>query len=201
MADATHYVIRGGIEGRERLRVLGRVMHATSTALFVRLGVCEGSSCLDVGCGGGDVTLALARLIGTRGRVVGVDIDETKVTIARDEAKQHGLTNAEFRTLDVRDEPAAGDCDFVYSHLSDPAAALRTMFTSLRPGGQIAVEDIDFSGHFTYPRSEAFDRYHALYCATVTRRGGDPNIGARLPLLLRESGFVDLGVSIVQRLR
>ena len=69
MADATHYVIRGGIEGRERLRVLGRVMHATSTALFARLGVCEGFSCLDVGCGGGDVTLALARLIGKGGRV------------------------------------------------------------------------------------------------------------------------------------
>lgn len=203
MADVTHYVIRGGIEGRERLRVLGRVMHATSSALFARLGVREGVACLDAGCGGGDVTLTLARTVGSRGRVVGVDIDEAKLAIARDEASQLGLTNVDFRTLDMRDEPAAGEFDFVYSrflltHLSDPAAALRTMFASLRPGGQIAVEDIDFSGHFTYPRSEAFDRYHALYCATVTRRGGDPNIGPRLPFLLRECGFVDVGVSIVQ---
>jgi SAM-dependent methyltransferase len=203
MADATHYVIRGGIEGRERLRVLGRVMHSTSTALFARLGVGDGLACLDAGCGGGDVTLTLARMVGTRGRVVGVDIDETKLAIARDEAGQLGLTNVDFRTLDLRGQPAAAEFDVVYArflltHLRDPAAALRTMFASLRPGGQIAVEDIDFSGHFTYPRSDAFDRYHALYCATVTRRGGDPNIGPRLPLLLRECGFADVGVAVVQ---
>jgi len=203
MADATHYVIRGGVEGRERLRVLGRVMHGTSAALFARLGWGEGLACLDAGCGGGDVTLTLARLVGARGRVVGVDIDETKLAIARDEARQLGMTNVDFRTFDLRDQPADGEFDVVYArflltHLSDPAAALRTMFASLRPGGQIALEDIDFSGHFTYPRSDAFDRYHALYCATVTRRGGDPNIGPRLPLLLRKTGFADVGVNVVQ---
>src|SRR5881628_1672824 len=56
----------------------------------------------------------------------------------------------------------------------------------------------DFSGYFTYPKSEAFARYHELYCATVSRRGGDPNIGPRLPLLSKQCGFEDVGVCVVQ---
>ena len=91
MADTTHYVIRGGLEGRERLRVLGRVMRPSSMSLFDRLGLTDGLACLDVGCGGGDATLELARRVAPRGSVVGVDIDETKLQIARAEAAQEGV--------------------------------------------------------------------------------------------------------------
>jgi hypothetical protein len=51
-----HYVIRGGGDGRERLRLLSGVMRPYTLRLFDRLGIPEGMSCLDVGCGGGDVT-------------------------------------------------------------------------------------------------------------------------------------------------
>ena len=44
------YIIRGGFEGRERLRVLSRVMQPTTLALFQRAGVRPGMECLDVGC-------------------------------------------------------------------------------------------------------------------------------------------------------
>jgi hypothetical protein len=39
MTEAAHYVIRGGLEGRERLRVMSRVMHPTTSSLFDRVGV------------------------------------------------------------------------------------------------------------------------------------------------------------------
>ena len=82
-----HYVIRGGIEGRERLRVLSRVMQPTTLSLFNRVNVKRGMVCLDVGCGGGDVTFNLAQMVGSEGRVVGADIDETKLQLARQEAE------------------------------------------------------------------------------------------------------------------
>jgi hypothetical protein len=66
VADLKHYAIRGGIEGRERRRILARVMRASSTSLFDRLGLYDGLACLDVGCGGGDVTLELARRVASR---------------------------------------------------------------------------------------------------------------------------------------
>jgi 2-polyprenyl-3-methyl-5-hydroxy-6-metoxy-1,4-benzoquinol methylase len=65
-----HYIIRGGVEGRERLRVLARVMRPTTLNLFDRVGIRPGMACLDVGCGGGDVTFELADLVGPKGRVV-----------------------------------------------------------------------------------------------------------------------------------
>jgi SAM-dependent methyltransferase len=203
MADAKHYVIRGGIDGRERLRILGRVMHESTTALLDRVGVRAGLACLDVGCGGGDVTRALARRVGPRGRAVGVDIDQVKLDVARAEAREEGLGNVEFHLADVRDGFEMGDFDVVYArflltHLSDPASAVAAFRRRARPGGVVVVEDIDFSGHFTYPDSPAFGRYKVMYCATVLRRGGDPNIGPRLPGLLKEGGLEGVGVHVVQ---
>ena len=81
--DEHHYLIRGGIAGRERLRVLARVMRPGTLALLERAGVTAGLRCLDVGCGGGDVTFDLASLVGITGHVVGVDLDPTKVEIAK----------------------------------------------------------------------------------------------------------------------
>jgi SAM-dependent methyltransferase len=203
MGDSKHYVIRGGIEGRERLRILARVMQASSMSLFDRLGLSDGLACLDVGCGGGDATLELARRVAPNGKVVGADIDPTKLEIARLEAQERGVDNVEFRHVDIREESGAPEFEFVYSrflltHLSDPLGAVDAFQRQLRPGGFLAVEDIDFSGHFTYPESPAFRRYHELYCAVVRRRGGDPNIGPRLPLLLRSCGLEDVEVSVVQ---
>jgi hypothetical protein len=75
---------------------------------------------------------------------------------------------------------------------------LNAFHRCLRPGGLLIVEDIDFTGHFTYPESAAFRRYHDLYCAVVSRRGGDASIGPRLPALLRQEGFHDIDVDVVQ---
>jgi ubiquinone/menaquinone biosynthesis C-methylase UbiE len=199
----THYVIRGGIEGRERLRLLARVMRPTTLQLLQRAGVAPNMACLDVGCGGGDVTLDLARMVAPWGRAVGTDIDETKLAICRSESGDAGVANAEFRAADAQGSGALPEFDIAYArflltHLPDPAAALRHMKRSLVPGGVIVVEDIDFAGSFCYPMHWAYQRYSELYTKAVLRRGGDPNIGPRLPELLREAGFHSVQMNVVQ---
>ena len=87
------YVIRGGVEGRERLRLLSAVMGPSTRALLAEVGIAAGSACLDLGCGGGDVTLELARALGPGGRVLGVDLDEIMVDMARREAEEQRLSN------------------------------------------------------------------------------------------------------------
>src|SRR5262245_45349242 len=98
MAEGS-YIIRGGVEGRERLRLLSRILRPTTLALFDRAGVRPGMCCVDVGCGGGDVTLDLARLVGPTGRVVGIDIDAVKLDLARQEATANAISNVEFCRL------------------------------------------------------------------------------------------------------
>lgn len=91
------YVIRGGKLGYERLAVLGRAWWPTTSALLDRVGLAPGMSCLDLGCGGGELTLELARRVGPEAVAVGVDMDEIKLDLARESALAQGLSNVEFR--------------------------------------------------------------------------------------------------------
>jgi SAM-dependent methyltransferase len=197
------YLIRGGVEGRERLRILARVLRPTTLSLFDRVGIEARMACLDVGCGGGDVTLDLAALVGSEGRVVGWDIDEIKLELARREAEEKGFGNVEYRLSDISRSEAASEFDVVYSrfllaHLSDPAGAVAKFGRSARPGGVVIVEDIDFEGVFCHPYSAAFQRLIELYTPAARRRGGDPNIGLRLPGLLLDAGFERVQTNVVQ---
>jgi len=70
------YVIRGGREGYDRLRVLAAARRASTLELFQLAGLLPGMRCADLGCGSGDVTLDLAALAGPAGRVVGIDADQ-----------------------------------------------------------------------------------------------------------------------------
>src|SRR5262245_31410556 len=109
------YVIRGGVEGRERLRILARVMQPTTRALLERAGIAAGMACLDVGCGGGDVTFEIARMVGPTGCVVGIDLDETKIALARREAAALPPCNVEFRVSKIGDGVATAEFDVVYT--------------------------------------------------------------------------------------
>jgi SAM-dependent methyltransferase len=197
------YAIRGGVEGRERLRMLGRVMRPFTEGLFDRVGIGEGMACLDAGCGGGDVTFDLARRTGPAGRVVGIDLDDVKLGLARNEAATLGLDNVSFRQTEIGDCKFDAEFDVIYSrflltHLPDPVAAISRMRNWLNPGGALVVEDIDFTGHFCHPDSPALRRYVDLYRQTVQRRGGDPHVGPRVPGLLVDAGFDGVAMHVVQ---
>jgi ubiquinone/menaquinone biosynthesis C-methylase UbiE len=203
MAGESHYPIRGGTQGRERLRVLSRIMHSSTIALLRRAGIAPGMTCLDAGCGGGDVAFDMARMVSSEGRVIATDVDDTKLELARAEAAAKGLRNVEFRHSDARTDTLPESFDliharFLLSHLADPAAVLASLRASLRPGGVLAVEDVDFSGYFCEPEHAAFNRYVELYTKAAHRKGGDPDLGRRLPALVARAGFDDVRMNIVQ---
>jgi SAM-dependent methyltransferase len=201
--SSSTYVIRGGLEGRERLRVLARVMWPTTSALFSRVGIAPTARCLDVGCGGGDVTRELAQ-IASDGLVVGTDLDAMTMELARTETAEAGIENVEFRVDDALQPPADGQrfdvvyARFLFTHLADPAKALENIAARVDPGGVLVVEDIDCSAHFCHPPSPAFARYVDWYIKTAHARGCDPNIGPRLPGLLRDAGLGDIAMNVVQ---
>jgi len=204
MSDpAAAYPIRGGVAGRERLRVLSRVLRPSTNALLTRAGLRRGMTCLDAGCGGGDVAFDMARTVAARGKVAGTDIDEAKLAIARSEALAHGLFHVEFFRADVQQEVPPGVYDLVHArflltHLPNPATALANLGAALRAGGTIVLEDVDFTGYFCHPEIPAFRRYVEWYTALAARRGADPNIGRRLPELTAAAGFEDVEMNVVQ---
>ena len=200
---STPYIIRGGLQGRERLRVLSRVMQPATLALLQRLGVGSGMQCLDVGCGGGDVAFELARFVGPQGHVVATDVDSSILDLARREGEALPFGNLAFRCADVMKEQPEQHFDMVYArflltHLPQPEQALQRMHQALRPGGMAVLVDIDFRGYFSEPDSPAFWRYVDLHTRTMQRRGGNPNIGLHLPALLEATGFDNVQMNIVQ---
>jgi ubiquinone/menaquinone biosynthesis C-methylase UbiE len=181
----TDYVLRGGKWGYDRLLVLARDRRADTRALLDRAGISTGMRCVDLGCGGGEVTMEIARLVAPGGRVVGVDMDEVKLGLARQAAAERQLGNIEFTALDVTqwDEPGAYDAvyaRFLLHHLRHPDSLLRRMWAALAEGGVLVVEDADFDGWCWDPPHEAFDFFLDAYRRVLSRRGGDHAAGRKL---------------------
>lgn len=197
------YAIRGGIEGKKRLDLLARVMLPTTMQLFDRVGLIRGMKCMDVGCGGGHVTISMARVVGPEGRVIGTDTDADILALAREDAEAAKITNVEFQQQDAcarlwQDEFNVAYARFVLSHLGEPHICLAAMVQACAPGGIIVIEDTDFAGSFCYPTCAAYERYKELYQELLQRRGGDSNIGPKLPAMLRQAGIQEVELNVIQ---
>jgi SAM-dependent methyltransferase len=104
----------------------------------------EGGSVLDIGCGAGATTLAMARRVGNSGRCVGVDISEPLVALATARAQAEGTANAEFVAADAQTyafEPPRFDAvvsRFGVMFFDNPVAAFSNIRGAVRPGGRLA---------------------------------------------------------------
>src|SRR2546429_5583697 len=168
MCRGERYVIRGGRDGYARLQVLARARRADTVELLRRAGLRPGMRCLDLGCGGGEVSFELASLAGVSGSVVGIDMDEVKLALAQEAATGRGFANVEFRAGNVNGwaEPSAYDfvyCRFLLQHLSRPVELLARMSDAVRPGGAIAAEDTDHQGLFSHPPNHRVDFPTRMY--------------------------------------
>jgi SAM-dependent methyltransferase len=144
------------------------------------LGLREGWRCVDVGAGGGDVTVALAEIVGRTGRVYAVDRDPR----ARDEVAKAAAAHAQVIAITQAAEaltlPEPVDlafCRFLLLHVNDPVAVLAQMAAAVRPGGWVvAQEPITSAGRIGgRPLSMPDAR--------------DPDVGAFLPALVRDAGL------------
>ena len=190
---AGEYTIVGGLADAQRLARQAHVMAEATEEFLSGLGLASGWACLDVGCGDGQVTVAMARVAGPSGRVVGVDIDVEALELAREAVHRAGVS-AEFVRVDAARPLATEAFDLAYarlllSHLVDPPAAVRAMRAEVRPGGAVAVEDLFVGTLRSEPPAPALDRLQEVYSATVRFHGGDPTIGPRLRALLSASGL------------
>jgi SAM-dependent methyltransferase len=198
----TDYTIEQGLGGRERMNLLAAVWAPSTLALLDELGVAEGARCIDLGCGGGHVTMELARRVGPEGCAVGFDLDDALLEVAGQDAKAQGLDNVTFRVAAAEDLAETGFdlafARFLLMHLRDPARVAGLMAGAVRSGGIVVIEDAQFSGCFTYPSCPSYDRWVCWYQETVRRAGGDADLGPRVPALLHSVGVTDLAVRVVQ---
>ncbi len=147
---------------------------------------------LDVGCGEGTFTAALAAAVGS---VVAFDRDAAALQRAR-ARHPHGI---DWRLGDAFAPPLAsaeqGTFDlvvarFVLESLPEPQAAVATMLRAARPGGRIALIDDDHDPLVVWPTVAGLDELWAHYCDAFDAEGGDARVGRRLVELLHQAGAV-----------
>ena len=110
-----------------------------------RMSLKGGGQVLDACCGSGASAIPAAEIVGSTGRLLGVDLSQKLLARARAKAAQRGLTNTEFRLGDIMGlDPAterfdAVICVFGIFFLPDMAAGVRHLWQLVRSGGQLAI--------------------------------------------------------------
>jgi SAM-dependent methyltransferase len=143
------YALGYSEEEFQQLMVQGRLFAEFTGHLFTGAGIGPGMRVLDVGCGVGDVSLLASDLVGCSGAVVGIDINERSLEIARGRATALGRNHIIFQQRDLNDlafdEPFdAAVGRFVLMYAADPAEALRQVAAQVRPGGIVAFQKENF---------------------------------------------------------
>lgn len=104
----------------------------------------EGGNVLDIGCGAGATTLAMARRVGDDGRCVGLDISQPLVALATERTRVEEVANASFEVGDAQAHALeSGHFDAIVSRFGvmffdDPVAAFANIRQAARRGGKLA---------------------------------------------------------------
>lgn len=122
-----------------------RLTRPVSERMLDLAGVASGMRVLDVACGRGEPAISAAHRVGAGGRVVGVDLVEGMLELARAPASAEGLTNIELLVADAqalqRFEPPFDVCTVRWGlmYMQEPERALEAIARTLKPGGALVI--------------------------------------------------------------
>jgi SAM-dependent methyltransferase len=165
-----------------------------------------GERVIDIGCGCGDTSLDIARIVGKAGAVLGIDVSRPMLEVARSRAAPADCAHLVFREGDASEAELPANTDLLFSRFgvmffSQPAQALSHLRGSLRAGGRCVFVC------WRAPRDNAWAMVPlsaARAAMGVTPAPADPNAPGpfafadeqRLRAILADAGF---GAADVQR--
>ena len=135
----------------------------------------EGEIVLDLGAGAGIDCFLASSKVGPSGRVIGVDMTPEMIDRARENARQNGYTNVEFRLDEIENLPVAdSSIDVIISNCvinlsPEKDRVFQEAFRVLKPGGRMLVSDIVLSKPLPKAIHESADVYTACVAGAMLR--------------------------------
>lgn len=176
-------------------------LREVATRSLARMALRPGESVLDVGCGTGVFLPGLASLVGSEGRVVGLDHSRAFLEDARRRladaslAERVELIEGDAYHLPFPDATFdVAHCERVLMHLEDPAAAIGEMYRVVRPGGRVLIAEVyAAAARIEHPDPEA----ERLISAELVSGIRNTSMGIAVRRLLVQAGFTDVGGEVV----
>jgi SAM-dependent methyltransferase len=199
-SSSQSYALGHTSEAFHRLLVQGQLFHPFTRQLLVDAGLKAGMHVLDLGCGPGDVSLLAAELVGERGLVLGVDTNANTLELAQARAQAAGLSHVAFQVGNINALALTQQFDaiigrLILMYLPEPAAVLRQLATSLRPGGVLAFQehDIPSQDDATLPASPLWQQAMSWVRQAFHMAGVESRMGMKLC-----GTFLAAGLSVPQ---
>jgi 2-polyprenyl-3-methyl-5-hydroxy-6-metoxy-1,4-benzoquinol methylase len=188
------YVLGHSAEELNRLIDQARLFGELTEDVFVRAGIGPGMRILDVGCGAGDVSFLLARLVGPSGAIVGVDRSEDAVATATARAQAMGLAQVGFSQGEIDDISLDQPVDaavgrFVLMYSPEPSITLRRVAANVRPGGIVVFQEMNVAEATSFPQVELFEQSMRWIVETLDREKAKNLMGLELYRTFIEAGL------------
>jgi ubiquinone/menaquinone biosynthesis C-methylase UbiE len=207
MVDASRdadYVLGRTEQEYDRLVEQGTVLGPVTERVLRSAGVTEGMRVLDVGCGVGEVARVVGRLVGARGEVVGVDVDESVVRVAEQHLDGNGISFAgivgDIRSVEIDGAFDVACCRMVLQYQRDATEAIAAMARHVKAGGMVIAHEIAPSLGTTaaHPKFPLFEQILAWIAAAWSDAGGNTNVGVELGRRFAEAGLEPVEQPIVE---
>lgn len=181
----TDYPLGHSADEETRLADQAALVEAQTEDLFRRAGIAPGMRVLDVGSGVGDVSLLLARMVGSGGSVLGIEKASSSVDTARRRIADLGLANVLFEEADLAKFTTGETFDavvgrFVLAYVPDRAAALARLTGRVKRSGIVAFQEIDMSQIAQVPPSALFTQARQWMLEAFAAGGAELDMGTKL---------------------
>src|SRR5216684_2107425 len=196
------YPLGGTQTERDRLHAQAEQYEPTANWLLDQIGIQPGWRVVDIGCGPIGILNLLSQRVGPRGAVIGLEREQRFVEMARAEITKRGLGNVTMVQADgLNTGLEKGSFDLVHERLvlinvSARETFLNEMLSLLRPGGTVALEDVDNVSWLCQPPHPSWDILLNAFHIVFHAGGGDGFIGRRLPVLLHAAGVQNIQTKV-----
>ncbi|WNJ19506.1 methyltransferase domain-containing protein [Pontibacter sp. G13] len=153
---------------------------------FREIGISKGMTVLDVGCGRGVTTEMLAEIVGSEGKVVGLDSNPRALNAALMQAKAKNLHHIEYLASDLMDVKL-GDRKFdaivgrrVLKYVSNPRQAIEQLANHLKPNGIMGFQEHDSTSVIDKENMPLHHEVNSWFWKLVESNGGNPTIGKEI---------------------